>query len=134
MYKSKIAGILSIVSGGLGIGTSLMWMVMIVIFSTMIRMPGFMPATPGTDDQMFYTMFSIWMTVYIILIVGMILVSALAITGGVFALKKKRWGVALAGSIGSIIAFMPCGIAALIFVITGKEEFQGTDSSIISQD
>jgi len=64
----------------------------------------------------------------------MIIAGVLAIVGGVFAMKKKKWGVALAGSIGSIIAFMPCGIASIIFVIMGKEEFQVADSSITSQD
>jgi hypothetical protein len=134
MNKSRIAGILSIVSGGLGIGTSLIYVIIIVFFSLVMRMPGFMPDVPGTDEYMANMMFTMMIIIYSVIAAVMIIAGILAIVGGVFALKKKNWGVALAGSIGSIIAFMPCGIASIIFIIMGKEEFQSADSSITSQD
>jgi hypothetical protein len=134
MNKSKIAGILSIVSGGLGIGTALVYVIMIVFSSLVMRMPGFMPNTPGPDNYTGGIMFTMMIIMYSIFAAVFIIAGILAIIGGVFALKRKKWGLALTGSIASIIAFMACGIASIIFIIMGKEEFQRADSSITSQD
>ena len=113
MNKSKIAGILSIVSGGLGIGTALIYVIMVVFSSLVMRMPGFMPDTPGPGDYTGGIMFTMMITMYSIAAFILIIAGALAIVGGVFALKRKKWGLALAGSIASIMAFMPCGIASV---------------------
>ena len=56
----------------------------------------------------------------ILLIVGIV-----AIVGGVKAMKRKSWGLALAGSICAL--FNPVGvlgILAIIFVAIGKSEFR----------
>jgi hypothetical protein len=47
-----------------------------------------------------------------------------AIVGGVYALKRRIWGLALAGTICAIFAVWFLGIPALIFVILGKGEFE----------
>jgi hypothetical protein len=44
-----------------------------------------------------------------------------ALVGGINALKRKRWGLALAGSILSLPGVM--AILAIIFVSLGKKEF-----------
>jgi hypothetical protein len=41
----------------------------------------------------------------------------------VFAIKRKYWGVALAGAIASIFTFFPCGIAAVVIISMAKPEF-----------
>ncbi|MFC2004598.1 hypothetical protein ACFLUY_00050 [Chloroflexota bacterium] len=41
-----------------------------------------------------------------------------------YALKRKKWGWALAGSIVAIIAILPFGIASTILVAIAKEEFE----------
>jgi hypothetical protein len=54
------------------------------------------------------------------------LLGVLAIMGGVYALKKEKWGLALAGAVASIAggSLSPfIGIIAVIFVATGKREF-----------
>lgn len=56
--------------------------------------------------------------------VGMALIGVLAIVGGVFALKVKHWGWALAGAIAATIVFFPCGIAAVILVTKAHPDFQ----------
>jgi hypothetical protein len=53
----------------------------------------------------------------------MALIGALGIVGGVYAIKKKHWALALAGAIAGTVTFFPCGIPAIIFVSLGKEEF-----------
>jgi hypothetical protein len=48
----------------------------------------------------------------------------LAIVGGVYALRRRIWGLALAGSLCSFIFLFPLGIPAIVFVTMGKGEFQ----------
>ncbi len=55
-----------------------------------------------------------------------IILGIVAIVGGVHALRRKIWGLALAGSICAV--FHPItwflGIAAIVFVILGRGEFK----------
>jgi len=61
----------------------------------------------------------------------MSLLAVVAIVGGIFALRKRRWGLALAGSICAIFAGVPLylaglglGIPAVVFTALGKEHFK----------
>ncbi len=47
-----------------------------------------------------------------------------AVIGGVFALRRKRWGLALAGAIGTLLTSPPLGIVALILLLSGRNEFR----------
>jgi hypothetical protein len=53
-----------------------------------------------------------------------LLIPALAIVGGTFGSKRKQWGWALAGSIVSIILFLPLGIASTVLNAQSKGEFE----------
>jgi hypothetical protein len=61
-----------------------------------------------------------------------ITVGIVAIVGGIFALKRRRWGLALAGSICVMFCFIfvpillnvPLAIAAIVLVVLGKGEFE----------
>ncbi len=46
----------------------------------------------------------------------------IALVGGISAIKRRRWGLALAGSILSLPGVL--AILAIIFVSIGKEEFK----------
>jgi len=48
----------------------------------------------------------------------------LAIVGGVYALKRARRGWALTGSIVALFPSWPLGIAAIVFTILAKNEFE----------
>jgi hypothetical protein len=52
--------------------------------------------------------------------------SALAIVGGIYALRRKKWGLALTGSIAALIVpwFWFLGIAAIVFTALSKSEFE----------
>jgi hypothetical protein len=52
-----------------------------------------------------------------------IAVGGLAVAGGVFALQRKRWGWALAGSIAAAVIFHLLGIAAIVLIAVSKDEF-----------
>jgi len=64
---------------------------------------------------------------------AIVMISAIvAMVGGVFALKRKVWGLALAGSICAIFSIIlipllvnvPLGIAAIVLIALGKGEFE----------
>jgi hypothetical protein len=50
--------------------------------------------------------------------------AVIAIVGGVFALRKRTWGLALAGSIFALFCAWILGIPAIVFTVMGKGEFQ----------
>jgi hypothetical protein len=58
--------------------------------------------------------------------ITLIVLGALAIVGGVYSLRIKNWGLALAGSIGAVITGRLLGIVALIFIVLGRKDFQNT--------
>jgi uncharacterized membrane protein HdeD (DUF308 family) len=57
---------------------------------------------------------------------GIFLLAAgiLAIVGGIYALKRKKWKLALAGSIAAFFGSSPLGVAAIIFTALSKNEFE----------
>ena len=56
--------------------------------------------------------------------VSLIIFALIAIIGGVFALRKRTWGLALAGSIFALFCAWIFGIPAIVFTVMGKGEFQ----------
>lgn len=63
--------------------------------------------------------------------VVMIILAVLAIVGGIFAIRRRKWGMALGGSICAIFAGIPLylaglflGIPAVVFTALGKEHFK----------
>jgi len=55
----------------------------------------------------------------------LIVFGIIAIVGGIYALLRKVWGLALAGSICALIGpWFVLGILAIIFVSLGKDEFE----------
>ena len=55
----------------------------------------------------------------------LIILGIVALIGGVFAIQRRTWGMALAGAICSLFPppVMVLGILSIIFVTLGKEEF-----------
>lgn len=54
----------------------------------------------------------------------LLIVGILAIVGGVYALKRAKWGLALTGSIVALFPSWPLGIAAIVFTVLAKNEFE----------
>lgn len=100
-WKPTTGGILSIISGAIGLITGL------VLVLTKRSLPS--GGTPSHHP-----------------VVGLFIfvVSIVAIIGGVFALRRKVWGLALAGSICALFNSAGIlGILAIIFVAIAKDEF-----------
>ncbi len=118
--RSMVAGVTSIISGSLGILMGLgMAFFFIFLFGAVARQPQARSNPPMPDE-----FFNLFQAMFLAYGVGFALIGVLAIVGGIFALKRKRWGLALAGAIAGSITFYPSGIIAVIFVCLGQNEFQ----------
>jgi hypothetical protein len=111
--KSQVAGILSIISGALGV-LGMAWMLIVIRVMRVI-----LEQDPTVPHEFFRIMTIVYLGIGIVLT----LIGILGIIGGVFAIKRKYWGLALAGAIASVFTFFPCGIAAIIIISMAKPEF-----------
>ena len=60
-----------------------------------------------------------------ILAAPLIALGAVAVAGGIYALKRQLWGLALAGAIAVLLTGnLILGILSLIFIIMSKREFE----------
>jgi hypothetical protein len=112
-WTSLTAGILDIVAGLLG---------MFCLIVT-LRFFGFFYLLPMCIAEPDFPM-CVMIFPLITLAVFIFAVSILAIVGGVYALRRKMRGLALAGSIAAFFASWPLGIAAIIFTALSKNEFE----------
>ncbi len=57
--------------------------------------------------------------------VPLVLLGIVAIVGGIYALKRRVWGLALAGGICALVGpWAILGILSIVFVAMGKNEFE----------
>ncbi|MBN1189154.1 MAG: hypothetical protein JXA46_05320 [Dehalococcoidales bacterium] len=121
--RHTIGGVLSIVSGVVGI-IGAAGVVVMILFLGFITSPGY-----GSDYylEMEEPAVRFILVFYIALGILYLIISVLAVVGGVFSLKKKHWGLALAGAIAGSFIFYPCGIAAIVFVSLAKPEFSAPE-------
>lgn len=101
-WKPTIAGILNIVAGtwGLFIGISMCTGVWHTI-------------THGHPEW--------WLAV--VLFTPPLVLGILSVVGGYFALRRRVWGLAIAGSIASLFLTLVLGIVAIVLVKQSKGEF-----------
>jgi hypothetical protein len=60
-----------------------------------------------------------------VLAVYLAVVGMLAVVGGMFAVQRKNWGLAMAGSIAALVSFggAVLGIPAVVFTAISRREF-----------
>jgi hypothetical protein len=116
-WMPKTAGILDIVAGGLSLLGLFMVGIGTMFFS--VASSTTMPMIPGCPIGLSEMLLIFW-----VIAIPKGLLSILAIIGGVYALKKRIWGLALAGSIAAIFSSFILGVASLIFTIMGKDQFE----------
>jgi hypothetical protein len=122
--NAKVGGILSIVSGAFGV----LWLVWALFAIIMFRF--MVDGSYYSYDHMRSSDMLVFMTFFYAAVgIFLALVGVLAIIGGVFAIRKEKWGLALAGAIAGTVTFFPCGIPAIIFVSLAKPEFCGPSLS-----
>jgi hypothetical protein len=113
-WKTTTAGILTVVAGAVGVSE---W-----VWVAVLEVRGYGWAAVGD----FLGLGAILPTVAAVALI----IRIVAIVGGVFALKRKRWRLALAGSICAIFSCVflvflnvPLAIAAIVLVVLGRREF-----------
>ena len=114
-WKLTAAGIMTIISGcyGIGFGADLLQGAPLLDRLFSIIWIGVMPSENTTSDLVFYGI------LYIVL-------GVIALIGGIFALRRKVWGLALTGAILSIPLFLVgtiLGILSIVFLSRSKGEF-----------
>jgi hypothetical protein len=130
-WKPTTAGILTIIDGtmriALGIGLAVFGMGIGILgglnWSSLIEeWAG--AYGPGTVDIQSIVNAILGISSTIIIAIGVVLLvcGIISVVGGIYAIKRKRWGLALAGAILSLPGIM--GILAIIFVSLGKKEFE----------
>jgi hypothetical protein len=103
-WEPTVGGILAIIAGAI----SVIFCIVVVVFGRIIG------AFFGFEVVWGWSTFAI----------PLIILGTIAIAGGIFALKRKIWWLALVGAICAIIG--PAGILgvlAIIFIALGKREF-----------
>ena len=98
--KPVIGGILSIVGGSLGV-LSAIGILIAVVF------------VPGNIGVLLLSI-AAWFFIF----------GILSIIGGVFAVQRKLWGLAITGSIAAIFSLIPLGIASIVLTSMSKDEFE----------
>jgi hypothetical protein len=53
----------------------------------------------------------------------------LSVVGGIFCTLRRHWGLALAGSIASLLPLPIIGIAAIPLIVLSKEEFRTSQAA-----
>ena len=115
-WKPVVAGILGIISGAVGL-------IAVLGLSIAIFITGGC-AIPGTEAVPLFVP-----SLLTGIAATLAVFSVLSLVGGVYALQRKIWGLALAGSIAAIFAStpllggLPVGITATILTALSKDEF-----------
>ncbi len=58
----------------------------------------------------------------VVIAVPLLIIGAAAIIGGISSIRRRNWGLALAGSICAAI-FFPLGLPAIVLLALSKREF-----------
>jgi hypothetical protein len=105
MWMSTAGGVLSIIAGIIHLSE---WLTIGIVFD---RFASDLPELPVA---------SMW-----VIVLPLVITAIVSIIGGIFAIRKRIWGLALAGSIcaisGPITGFL--GVTATVLMAISKHEF-----------
>ena len=112
-WMPTVAGILDIVAGAL----SFVGIIFALFGILMLGSVGDMYQSMGIPETLILTIAAIFA-------IFAVIVDILAIIGGLYALQRRNWGMALTGSIAAVFASWPLGIAAIVLTVLSKKEFE----------
>jgi len=116
-WKPIVAGILNIITGIINLFG------MFVVIGLLTAFGGGILSIIRIADMM-----PIWLSgmvhgVLIIMAILLAVLSSLPLIGGVYAIQRKAWSLALAGSAVAALSIPPLGIVSTILVSLSKSEF-----------
>ncbi|HEU66009.1 MAG TPA: hypothetical protein ENN57_05010 [Chloroflexi bacterium] len=109
---SIITGVLKVIGGGI--------MMVLVISTNMLLRLEILPFLKDVWIEHIIAVVPIWLSIGGGILLGL---GIIAIIGGISAIRRKNFGLALAGAICTLPSGI-LGILAIIFVALGKREFQ----------
>jgi hypothetical protein len=104
-WMPTTAGILDIIAGSCGLLASL-------VFISLGGVARFIPDVP-----------TFLFPIFTALSIPIAAIGILAIIGGIYALRRKVWGLALAGSIAAFFPSWILGLTAIVLTALSKNEF-----------
>jgi hypothetical protein len=116
-WKPTAAGMLCIIGGTIGAVVGLIIVSFIWLGGAFLE---FLLQIASEPNQEIPALASFETGVLLVILI----IATLAIVGGVYALRRRIWGLALAGSICALVGFVIPGILAIIFVSSSKREFK----------
>lgn len=116
-WKPIVAGILNIITGVINLFG------MFVVIGLLTAFGGGILSIIRITDMM-----PIWLSgmvhgVLIIMAILLAVLSSLPLIGGVYAVQRKAWSLALAGSAVAALSIPPLGIVSTILVSLSRSEF-----------
>jgi hypothetical protein len=124
--KSQVGGILAIISGIAGMIESLVNVAILMFVEYASTASGH--STRGDERVPIGALLFFGFAAVVIFILAVA-----AIAGGVCAIRKQRWGVALGGAICGILTFLPTGIVATVLVSQTRGEFSGPTPTAVDE-
>jgi hypothetical protein len=113
-WKPTTAGILDIIAGAFSLIGALVFLIIMAVIGTAEVFSGEEQAVIDVINVMFG-----------IGVVFFLATGVLALIGGVYATRRQKWGLALAGSIAAALGSTVIGVLAIIFLAMSRDEFTG---------
>jgi hypothetical protein len=120
-WKPTTGGVLNIVSGGCYLLCALGVLIALVVIASVgsaVFLDEMWRELGRQGMGLSFLIFILGITSIFFLAIGI-----LSLLGGIYALKRKNWGLALAGSIASFFGSSVLGILAIIFIAMSRDEF-----------
>jgi hypothetical protein len=114
-WKPIMAGILDIVGGAIGMVGGLYVVALTSLFRVIHQ---YVQLDPNIVTRVEQIIQSINALPFVVVFIGII-----AIIGGVYALQRRIWGLALAGAICSCMVFPFFGLPSIIITALARDEF-----------
>ena len=114
-WKPTMAGILDIIAGAIGMVGGVYFVVLTSIFRTLHEILRLDPIVIEQTEQIISRLFAI---PFVLVFIGIV-----SIIGGVYALQRRIWGLALAGAICACLVFPFFGLPSIIITALAHEEF-----------
>jgi hypothetical protein len=118
-WKATTAGILNIISGGLN---GLVAIGLIIVFCAFGNFSAIIMDYLPPEGAPF--IMPLIVPILVVVLVLSVVTAVFPIVGGVYALQRRQWGWALAGSIIAIFRSLPMGVLSTIFVAMARDEFE----------
>ena len=114
-WKPVMAGILDIIAGAIGMVGGLYFVVLSQLFRSIHEILRLDPAIIQRIEQIISSIIAV---PFMLVFIGIV-----SIIGGVYALQRRIWGLALAGAVSACIVFPFFGLPSIIITAFARDEF-----------